>query len=112
MMRIDVIARLGERDALDPVDRIDLRIARIAVGRDPLLHAAAAGIVAGESEDVGAVVAAEQIRQFGRAHLHVVDRVAEQAVAVIGALNCLAVSMPAAGVTCISPMAWAGETTF
>ena len=53
---LDVIARLGDRDALDPVDRIDLGIARIAVGGDPLLHAAAAGIVAGEGQDVGAAV--------------------------------------------------------
>src|SRR5262245_54102774 len=43
----DVVARLGDRDPLDPVHRVDIRIARIAVGRDPLLHAAAAGVVTG-----------------------------------------------------------------
>ena len=57
---LHVIARLGDRDALDPVDRIDLRIARIAIGRDPLPHAAAAGVVAGEGQDVGAAIAVDQ----------------------------------------------------
>src|ERR1700687_3522700 len=36
----DVVARLGERDALDPVDGIDLGIARTAVLRHPLLDPA------------------------------------------------------------------------
>src|SRR6266446_7501571 len=38
---LDVVARLGERDALDPVDGIDLGIARIAVLCHPLLDSAA-----------------------------------------------------------------------
>ena len=86
---LDVIARLGDRDALDPVDRIDLRVARIAKGGNPQAHAAAPGIVAGEGEDVGAVIAGEQVRQFRRAHLHVVDGVAEQPRAVINRLEFL-----------------------
>src|SRR5262245_22947390 len=57
----DIIAGLGDRDPLDPVHRIDMRIARIAVSGDPLFHAATPGVVAGESKDIGAVVAAEQI---------------------------------------------------
>src|SRR5215813_8210950 len=48
---LDVVARLGERDALDPVDRIDLGIERIAVRRNPLLDPAAARIVAGKGLD-------------------------------------------------------------
>ena len=32
---LHVVARLGERDQLDPVDRVDLGIARIAVALDP-----------------------------------------------------------------------------
>src|SRR5437660_5982243 len=43
---LDVVARLRERDALDPVDRIDLGIARVAEPSDPFPNAAAAGIVA------------------------------------------------------------------
>jgi len=34
---LHVIAGLGERDQFDPVDRIDLGIARIAVTLDPFL---------------------------------------------------------------------------
>src|SRR5439155_14719773 len=83
----DVIARLGDRNALNPVDRIDAGVTRVAVSRDPLLHAAAASVVAGKGEDVGPVVTAKQVGQFGRAHLHVVDRVLEQAVAVVGDLE-------------------------
>ena len=33
---LDVVARLGERDALDPVDRVDGRIARVAIGLHPI----------------------------------------------------------------------------
>src|SRR6187401_576249 len=42
----DVIARLRERYALHPVDRVDFRIARVAEARDPLLHPSAAGVIA------------------------------------------------------------------
>src|SRR5215813_9251564 len=55
----DIVARFGDRDALDPVDRINARITRIAIGRDPLLHPAASGVVAGERENVRTVIAAE-----------------------------------------------------
>src|SRR5207237_6615408 len=50
---LHVIAGLGERNLLDPIDRVDLRIARIAVALDPFLEAAAPGIVGGEGPDVG-----------------------------------------------------------
>src|SRR5712671_5860894 len=42
---LDVVARFREGDALDPIDRIDIGIARIAVSLDPLLHPAASRIV-------------------------------------------------------------------
>src|SRR5262249_27196697 len=69
---LDVVARLGERDALDPVDGIDLGIAWIAVLRHPLLDPAAAGVVARKSHDVGAAVVRKQPRELGRPHLGVV----------------------------------------
>src|SRR5262245_15488225 len=53
---LDVVAGLGERNALDPVDRIDARVARVAVALDPFLHPAGAGVVAREGEDVGAAI--------------------------------------------------------
>src|SRR5437867_1535847 len=45
---LHVVARLRERDALDPVDRIDLGVARVAVAADPFLDPAAAGVIGGE----------------------------------------------------------------
>ena len=41
---LDVVARFGKRDALDPVNRVDLGIARIAVLCHPLPDPPAAGI--------------------------------------------------------------------
>jgi hypothetical protein len=40
---LHVIAGLGKRDQLDPVDRVDLEIARIAIALDSFFDAAAAG---------------------------------------------------------------------
>src|ERR1700686_4800945 len=72
---LHVIAGLGERDQLDPVDRVDLGIARVAVALDPFLDAAAAGIVGRERHDVGAAIILDQAAEFGGAEGRVVDRV-------------------------------------
>ena len=40
---LHVVAGLGERDQLDPVDRVDLGIARVAITLDPFFDAASAG---------------------------------------------------------------------
>ena len=48
-LQVHVVAGLSEWDALDPVDRVDLRVAWIAVLCHPLLDPAAAGIVAERS---------------------------------------------------------------
>src|SRR6516162_11208722 len=69
---LDVVARFGEGDALDPVDRIDLRIARITIFRDPFLYASAASVVAGEREDMRAAVIDVEIAELGCSQLHVV----------------------------------------
>src|SRR5262249_35117548 len=81
---LDVIARFGERDALDPVDRIDLRIAGIPIFRNPFLYAPAAGAVAGESENMRAAIVDVEIAELGRPQLHVVGLVAEQTLLVVG----------------------------
>ncbi len=41
---------------LDPVDRVDFGVARVAVLGDPVLDPPTSGIVAGEREDVGRAV--------------------------------------------------------
>ena len=64
---LDVVARLGKWDALDPVDRVDLGIARIAISGDPFLHAAAPGIVAGEGHDVRAAIVGVEVAELRRA---------------------------------------------
>src|SRR5262249_23477372 len=53
---LHVVAGFHEWDALDPVDGIDLRVARIAEDRYPVLHAPAPGIVARERQDVVAAI--------------------------------------------------------
>src|SRR3984957_9844139 len=47
---LDVVARLVEWNALDPVDEIDRAVTRIAVRRDPLRDPTWTGVVCGEGE--------------------------------------------------------------
>ena len=75
---------------LDPIDRIDLGIARIAVTLDPFLDAAATGIVAGEGQDVGAAVVLEQAAELGGAKRGVVDQVGLHPVEVEADASALA----------------------
>src|SRR3974377_90075 len=42
---LHVVARLRDRDALHPVDRIDVGVARIAIGGEPLLNPPAPGLL-------------------------------------------------------------------
>ena len=79
---LHVIARLRERDALDPVDRIDLRIARIAVLLDPFFRPPRAGIVGDEGQNIGAAPAGDVIAEFGGAELGVVGDVGHQPVLI------------------------------
>ena len=53
----DVIARFGEGDALDPVDRIDIGIARIAIFGDPFISPPPPGIIGGKGQYIGAAKA-------------------------------------------------------
>jgi hypothetical protein len=57
---LHVVAGLGERDALNPVDCIDPGFARVAVLCYSSLNLAAPGIVAGERQEVGTLVILEQ----------------------------------------------------
>ncbi len=86
---LDVVARLGERDLLDPVDRVDLGIAWIAILGDPLLHTSAASIVAGEGEDVGTAVVGDQVAELGGAELYIVALVAQEPLLVEGGAELL-----------------------
>src|SRR5258705_11871359 len=72
---LHIVARLGEWNELNPVDRIDLGIARIAIALDPFLDAAAAGVVGGKGHDVGTAIVLEQSAEFGGAKGRVVDRI-------------------------------------
>ena len=47
---LDVVARLVERNALDPVDEIDRSVTRIAMRRDPLRDPTWTSVVCGEGE--------------------------------------------------------------
>src|SRR5437763_8620060 len=61
---LHVIPGLRERNPLDPVDGIDGRIARIAVALEPFLHAALAGVVGGECQDVGAAIDLKKLTEL------------------------------------------------
>src|SRR4051812_30732593 len=58
---LDVVACLGDRDALGPVDRVDIGIARIAVSGEPLPYAPHAGVIASKSQQVRAAVVVQQV---------------------------------------------------
>src|SRR3990170_121741 len=70
-----VLPGLGEGDALDPVDGIDLRIARVAEGLDPFGDTASARIIGGKRQEIGAVVAVDEIAQMRLAELGIVGSV-------------------------------------
>src|SRR6266481_1858204 len=53
---LNVVSRFGKWDAFDPIHRVHVGIARIAVLLDPFPDAAPAGIVTGEGHDVGSVI--------------------------------------------------------
>src|SRR5262245_52521434 len=94
---LDVVAGLGERDAFDPIDRIDFRITWVAIFGDPFLHAATAGIVAGEGQDMGAAVVGIKVAELGCTQLNVVALVAQQALFVEGGAEFLADVAPGLG---------------
>src|SRR6516164_4042368 len=87
---LHVVAGFHERDALDPVDGIDLRVARIAEDRHPVLHAPAPGIVARERQDVVAAIVLQQAGELGGAHFQVVGGVVLEAFDIVRAAEALA----------------------
>src|SRR5690606_3582762 len=77
---LDIVARLREGDALDPVHNLLHRLAaRVAIARDPVLGPARTRIVADEGEDVGAAEAVELFGEIGHAECRVVACVRSQA---------------------------------
>ena len=102
---LDVIARLVERDALDPIDRIGLAGARVAIGGDPLRDAAGAGVVGGERERHRAALVGDHLAEERRAELGVVGRVGDEPRGVEGTPARRAASCAVDGRICISPLA-------
>src|SRR5580704_8221820 len=49
---LNIVARFGDRDALDPVDRINFRIAWIAILLDPFLGPAWPGVIRDKCQDI------------------------------------------------------------
>ena len=73
-----VVAGLRERNLLDPIDRVDLGVARIAVAVDPFFDAAAASIIGRKRHDVGTAIILDQPAKLGRPQGCVVDRIGLQ----------------------------------
>src|SRR3979411_1071829 len=75
---LHVVAGFGERYQLDPVDRVDLGIARIAVTLDQFFSADEAGVVGRERHNVGAAIVLDQAAELRGAQRRVVDRIGLQ----------------------------------
>src|SRR5580704_807591 len=80
---LDVVARLGKGNALDPIDRVDLGIARITVLCDPLLNSAAARIITRKGQNEGAAIVLEQRGDFSGTHLCIVDRIGDETLPIV-----------------------------
>ena len=72
-----VVARLVERDALDPIDEIGAG-ARVAIGVEPLRDPSGAGVIGGGGELQRAALGGDELAEIGRAELHVVAGVGDQ----------------------------------
>src|SRR5580698_9415315 len=86
---LHVVAGLGKRNALDPVDWIDIGITWVAVAFDPFVDAATPGIIASEGQDVGAAIGRDIVAELGGAQLRVVDDIVDQALLVVGNIEFL-----------------------
>ena len=72
---LNIVAGLGKRNSLDPVDRVDFEVAGVAVLGNPLFNTATSGIIAGESKDVGAAIILDEVAEFGCSELHIIGLV-------------------------------------
>ena len=72
-----VLPGLGEGDALDPVDGIDLRIARVAEALNPFGNASSARIIGGKRQEIGATVTVDEVAQMCLAELGIVGPVGQ-----------------------------------
>src|ERR1700730_13385462 len=107
---LDIIACLGEGNPLNPIDGVDLGIARITVLCHPLLNPAAARIVSRKGQNEGAAIVLEECGNFSSAHLRIVDRVGDQTLPIVGHPKPLGgVSAGCWCVTCINPTAFADD---
>ena len=75
----DIVARLVERNALDPVDEIDRSVTRIAVRGDPLRDPTWTGVVCGEGEFARAALVFDQLTEQRRAELGVEGGIDDEA---------------------------------
>src|ERR1700727_2242595 len=64
---LDIIAGFARRNFLDPVDGIDIGVARIADLPHPFAYTMRAGIITGQSEDIGSVERVDLILDEGAA---------------------------------------------
>jgi hypothetical protein len=69
---LNVVAGLSEGNALNPIDRVDLGIARITVLCHPLLNSPAARIITRKGQNEGAAIVLEQCGDFSSAHQAVI----------------------------------------
>ena len=81
---LNVIARFREGDAFNPVDRIDIGIAGIAVILDPLIGAVRPGIIGHQGKDIGAVILVDDLFEMVHAEREIIVAIIGQPVETIG----------------------------
>src|SRR6202040_8676 len=79
---LNVVAGLSEGNALNPIDRVDLGIARITVLCHPLINSPAARIITRKGQNEGAAIVLEQCGDFSSAHLRIVDWVGDETLPI------------------------------
>ena len=102
---LNIVARFGEGDALDPIDRIDARLARIAIGVEPFLDVFAAGVIGGEGENIGASMLGQQVAEMGGGELRVEGGVASSRLSLKATPARWAVRRAVETIICIRPLA-------
>ena len=79
---LDIVARLENRDQLDPADPFDPAIARVAIAAQPAVHIARPGVIGRHRQRVGAVVIGKHPREIAVAEADVVGPAAAPREAV------------------------------
>lgn len=107
---LDIVARLLEGDALDPVhDLVDGLSAWIAIAGEPVRNATRAGIIGDEGENVGTAEAVDLLAEVMGSKRRIIAGVARQTVLRVGEAIAAGDALGCAGKELQEPRAFATE---